>query len=214
MTSAISREEILQSYLVGERVRAKQNGQEWDRERAVARFEALLVAERFDALGVDQATVDLGASILMRNTRTGWERATREQKAPWQRAIHAALVAIRDHKKGAISARSHGSRAKYIKDGCLCPDCTEANTQYLQDLKDRKKAGETPLVPAGPSQSILRAMTCKGHRLTDIADALGYAHSSIMDIASGHAKSVRPETEEKIVRLAQQTPSRGVLKAS
>lgn len=214
MTRAISRERALQSYLIGEQIRAKQNNQEWDRERAVARFEALLVAERFDALGVDQATVDLGASVLMNATRTKWENATREQKAPWQRVIHAALVAIRDHKKDAISVRVHGTRAKYIKDGCLCPDCTAANTQYLQDLKDRKKAGETPLVPAGPSQSALRAMTYKGHRLTDIADALGYAHSSIIDIASGHAKSVRPETEEKIVRLARQTPSRGVLKAS
>lgn len=213
MTRAISREQALQSYLIGEQIRAKQNGQEWDAEHATERFKALLVAERFDALGVDQATVDLGASVLMNATRTKWENATREQKAPWQRAFHAALVAIRDHKKDAISVRAHGTRAKYIKDGCHCPDCTGANTQYLQDLKARKKAGERPLIPADRSRAILQALIRRGRSLESLAQSLGHAHSSITNIANGSAKSVHPEMEEEIIRLHQQLPHRTPTKA-
>lgn len=208
MTTPLSREEALGSYLIGEQARAERDGRPWDRERATERFEAFLSAERFDALGVTDATVALGASVLLNHTRIGWDNATPEQRASWKKGVRAALVAIRDFKRRSTSTRKHGTRAKYIKDGCLCPDCTEANTQYLQDLKARKKAGNAPMIPAGRSQATLRALVAVGMSVEDIANGIGLAHSSTQDIFVGHAKRVRPETEKKIIKFSRATRPR------
>lgn len=220
MSMALTREELLQSYLVGEQIRAKQNGYAWNRDSVVARFEQFLMAERFDAIGVTQEAVDVGARTLMRGTQIGWDHATPEQRQPWQAAMHGALVAVRDLKKGLTSPRSHttrahGTRTKYIKDGCHCSECTKANAEYQNRLRERKKGGERPLISAERSRNTLRALVAEGNSPENLARDLGYASSSILDIFGGHARSVRPETEEKIIRLAQwKAPARRAVWAS
>lgn len=203
MTEPISREQIRRAYLAGERLRAQTEGREWNEREAEGVFDEFLQAERYDALGVTPDVVDAGARILMRVSKISWDSAFPAQRAPWQKIMRDALVKVRDIKKASESKRSHGTRAKYNKDGCHCPSCKRSNVDYLADLDERKAAGNVPLVPSGPSRERLRALTLAGFNLTSLAEELGYASSSISDIASGHAKMVRPETEDDIRRLTQ-----------
>lgn len=214
MSTLLSREEALQTYLLGEQVQAERNGHTWDREEAAARFENLLIAERFEAIGVSQETVDIGARFLMEGAGKAWDGSDNAQKAPWRRVVRSILISVRDYRKDALSTRVHGTRAKYIKDGCPCPDCLEANNHYLHDLKARKEAGDLPMIPAARTQAALRALERRGYTIHRISSTLGFAYSSIADIATGHAKRVRPETEEKVLGLAQratqEVPARAV----
>lgn len=98
MSAASNREKVLRSFLIGEQVQASRSGVTWDEAQARAKFGRLIAAEQFEALGVDQESVDVGARVLMRGTRTGWDGATIEQRLPWQKAIHAVLSAVRDFK--------------------------------------------------------------------------------------------------------------------
>lgn len=203
MTEPINREQMKSSYLAGERLRAQEEGREWDEHEAGAAFDQFLTSERYDALGITPEVVDAGARVLMRVSRMPWSDASPRQRAPWQKIMRDALVQVREIKKASESKRSHGTRAKYNKDGCHCPPCSDSNIFYLADLDERKAAGEAVLVPSGPSQSRLRALSATGFILADVAKEMGYAASSISDIESGHAKMVRPKTEEDIRRFTQ-----------
>lgn len=37
----------------------------------------------------------------------------------------------------------HGTRGRYVNDGCRCSDCTDANRQYHRDINQRRKAART-----------------------------------------------------------------------
>lgn len=254
MSGTITREEMLRSFLVGEQVQAARNGLQWNEAQSREKFGRFIAAERFEALGVDQESVDTGARTLMRITKTGWDGATDEQRLTWQKVAHGVLSAVRDNKLSAPPAlgrplpvpkrpepvpepqsetvpepakprakskpaaerkaptaprpkkvREHGTRAKYVKEGCPCLKCRKADQAYKNALRKKKKAGELPLVPAGRSRNLLNALIVgKGAKPEHLAKAMGFAPSSLIDIASGHTQRVRVATEEKIIETARQ----------
>lgn len=204
MATNLSREEIKCSYLAGERLRAEREGHVWDATKAEQTFDQFLTAERYDALGVTDTATDAGAEVLMKASRKNWDAASPSQRLPWQKLTRAVLTQVREAKKTSTSWRAHGTRTKYNKDGCQCDQCTEANTEYLVELKAQKEAGHPPLIASRRTRSTLRALELRGYTPYIISKEIDCSASALTDVLSGHAPSVRPETEEKIIRFARE----------
>lgn len=103
------------------------------------------------------------------------------------------------------SNRAHGSRAKYVIEGCRCRPCTAANLAYNKELAARTVP---TMVDAGPVRAHIEKLARQGVGFKTVARLAGVAVSSVGKVlygvpAAGKPPSarVRRETAEKVLAV-------------
>lgn len=98
--------------------------------------------------------------------------------------------------------RSHGTRARYVVDGCRCRPCTRANTDYENRRTKLIAYGRwKPYVPAGPTRAHLDWLLRCGVGLRVVADETGHSRSSLQRVRRGETTKVRPEIQADVMAL-------------
>jgi hypothetical protein len=93
-------------------------------------------------------------------------------------------------------AREHGTRARYVIEGCRCEPCTEANREYARSVK-RRVAPAT--VSAARARKHIAELRAAGVGKRAIHNASGLSMSAIMKIAGGKVTKIKPQTEQAIL---------------
>lgn len=92
-------------------------------------------------------------------------------------------------------AREHGTRTKYVTDKCRCDLCRKANTDYYH----QDKYNLAPkFVQASRTRKHIAELRAAGVGKRAIADTAKVSLSSIMKIAAGQVRQIKPETEAAI----------------
>lgn len=125
-----------------------------------------------------------------------------------------------------MSAREHGTNAKYRLEKCRCGQCTEAAREYDRRYKERRRrnGGKPLMVDAEPVRRHLLAMMMgnrKGYRRDSVgpksmAKASGVPHGAISRLLYGDyargtppSKRVRRETAERLLALTKEAAMSG-----
>lgn len=78
-----------------------------------------------------------------------------------------------------MSARAHGTRARYVVDRCRCDACRQANGDYQRWRARQQAYGRTPYVDAEPVRAHLRALSAAGLGWRRAAEQAGLATSVV-----------------------------------
>ena len=103
--------------------------------------------------------------------------------------------------------RAHGTRVKYVHDGCRCADCTAANTAYAlaREREARARAAgydiEPRLIDAQPAQDRLKLLRRNGIGARTVEELTGISRSTLREITSGQTQRIRPETFDLIMQI-------------
>ncbi len=129
------------------------------------------------------------------------DRAALLEQVPgwaWERARKARVLV-------GIGARQHGTRLGYAA-GCLCEDCTAANTAYEAERQRRRAAGEatTDLVDAGPARGHLRLLEGQvGRRARPAMQQItGLNKKTIDEVINGDRARIQPEVDAALRGLS------------
>lgn len=130
------------------------------------------------------------------------------------------LPDFRDMKEGRVapdSHREHGTRAKYVVEGCRCVPCKRANRAEENHRSRLEAYGQwQPYVDAAPARAHVRALQAYGlgwKRIAVLADVPISTMSKLLYGAPrrgmGPSKRVRPETAAKILAVVATPESLG-----
>lgn len=115
----------------------------------------------------------------------------------WERTRQARV-------RMGIGLRQHGTRAGYAA-GCLCDDCTAANTAAEAERQRLRAAGEatTDLVDAGPARGHLRLLEGQvGKRARPTMQQItGLNKKTIDDVINGARARIHPEVNQALCGL-------------
>lgn len=95
---------------------------------------------------------------------------------------------------------SHGTRAAYVRDGCRCRDCTDANTRE-QGIHNREKVYgryDDGRVDAAPAAAHLEALIDSGISLDQVARLIGCSRSTLHLLRGTYSPGKKPQ--ERILR--------------
>lgn len=101
-----------------------------------------------------------------------------------------------------VGDRSHGTRRAYAA-GCICEECTAANTAENATREARKRAGlpTTLLVDAARARGHVRILAARGAGQKPMARAACVNTKTVIELLDGTLKRIHPETEEAILAL-------------
>lgn len=133
-----------------------------------------------------------------------------------RKALH--IPDHRDLKTGPVAAdsrRAHGTRAKYVVEGCRCRRCKKANRREENHRTRMQAYGRwEPYVDAGPVRGHVRALQEFGLGWKRIAALAGVSASVVSKLlygvperGMGPSKRVRPETAARLLAV-RPDPSR------
>ena len=103
--------------------------------------------------------------------------------------------------------RAHGTRVKYVQDGCRCADCTAANTAYSTalDREVRARAAgydiEPRLIDAQPALDRLKLLRRNGIGARTVQELTGISRTTLRGITSGQTQRIRPDTLDLIMQV-------------
>jgi hypothetical protein len=122
-----------------------------------------------------------------------------------------------------MRARPHGTRARYVFEGCRCVPCRQANAAYATERDRRKVYPEVygPLhttVPADEVRQHLRALQAAGMGQRAIALAAGVRRALIRDLLFGRVRSdalptmrLRPGQRRYVVKRLRRDKAEALL---
>lgn len=94
--------------------------------------------------------------------------------------------------------REHGTRAKYVSDGCRCDDCRAANAAYQAE---RARRVAPTLVGADTVRRHIRDLRAAGVGTRAIAHRSGVPRTVLQKIESGRTRRVRKETQDRLLAV-------------
>lgn len=96
----------------------------------------------------------------------------------------------------------HGTTARAFSTGCRCTKCRDAKNAYQRQAYRLRGYGKwQPYVDATRTRQHLRALHDAGVSYMQIAEQSGLSDGNIRQIANGHTKRVRPNTEITVLGL-------------
>lgn len=96
--------------------------------------------------------------------------------------------------------RRHGTRTKYVWDGCRCDACKAANRRYSSTNQKARRAGVEPFVDPAKARAHLVALREGGMGLRRVSELSGVSRSALLDLAKGNRCT--PYTEARILRVS------------
>lgn len=105
-------------------------------------------------------------------------------------------VELREGYRPVLGDAQHGQRASYAK-GCRCDLCTDANRAY----ETARQTGQTDLVDAGPARAHVQRLLARGAGQKPLARAAGVNVKTVVELADGTLRRIRPETEQVLLAL-------------
>lgn len=120
-------------------------------------------------------------------------------------------------------SRAHGTRAKYVHEGCRCADCRKACSEYEKRRVRRNAYGRNPWVDAEPVRRHVRSLMSSGVGTNDgmswkrIAEAAGVEVSAVGRLLYGSSKQRQPskrihkDTAEKLLAVKDRFLAPGAL---
>lgn len=115
--------------------------------------------------------------------------------------LHLRLV----HSRGR---RLHGTRAKYVVDGCRCHRCRQANTAYW---RERRRRPGPALIPAAAVRDHLRWLQERGVGRRQVAALSGVPESVVAGVRSGGRRRVSIATADRLLSVTADQPAAGAL---
>ena len=108
-----------------------------------------------------------------------------------------------------MTAREHGTRAKYVVDKCRCAPCTQANTNAENNRYRQQAYGRwEPYVDAEPARAHVRMLMDYGYGWKRIAQMAGVGRGTVEKLlygsqhrGMGPSKGIRPETAAKLLAV-------------
>lgn len=95
----------------------------------------------------------------------------------------------------------HGTRARYVVDGCRCPRCRAANTEYAwRRNHDPDWQGE--LIDPTEMVEHLDRLTAAGIGLRQVAAMTGLSRTTLSDLRSGRNRRVRRRTADAVLAVS------------
>ncbi|MFI6103206.1 multiprotein-bridging factor 1 family protein [Streptomyces sp. NPDC051310] len=94
----------------------------------------------------------------------------------------------------------HGERRCYIA-GCRRPECAAANAAYCKQYRVTRYRTGPKRVDAGPYADRVRRYADLGWSRRQIAEQAGISETTIVDLLSGHAKRLNPDSAAAIRTL-------------
>lgn len=103
--------------------------------------------------------------------------------------------------------RSHGTRARYVRDRCRCRPCRAANAAYARARKRRPVV----LIPAGPIREHLEWLRDRGIGYRQVAAESGVPERIVFALRSGDQQRVSVETHERLAAVTWHDIADGAL---
>ncbi len=103
--------------------------------------------------------------------------------------------------------RAHGTRAKYVIEGCHCEVCTQANREYMRrltriQLEERYGARPPRFVDAEEVREHLATLSLSGIGRRQVARISGVSDTALSEIKAGRHRRVKLETANAIMAIA------------
>lgn len=88
---------------------------------------------------------------------------------------------------------------------CHCPRCRKQKSLRIQEIKERKRAGEVFIVPVQPALNHIKRLRSRGYTLKSIAEAAGIPRGTIGHLG-GSSGMARASHVEAILGLTMSDP--------